>query len=568
LDYLHRIGNDRKKQAAEYALCLRDVVHWATHWAWTYDPREPISLIPFEPWAKQADFLNWLGEREKLQEDGLAEKSRDTGVTWLCCAFAVHRWLFRDGYQCGFGSRKLEYVDKRGDPKCIFEKIRFLIDNLPKWMLPQGFRREEHSAYAKLSNPANGASITGEGGDNIGRGGRSTVYFVDEAAFLEHPAIVDRALSQTTRCRIDVSTPNGPGTPFATKRFSGKCSVFIFDWRDDPRKNEFIVRDDVGKVMLRGHGERPTDLPVGYTAIYPWYEEQKRRFDPVTVAQEIDRDHSASVEGICIPGAWVRAAVNLKLPDVQNDQKEWIHYVPQDAGVCALDISEEGKDKNVLTHRRGPIVSMPIAWSQCNTTETAHRAAELVEKMGATALNYDCVGVGAGVRGALMTFEKKLKFMPNAINTGEKPSLTSWKDGKTSQERFVNQRAELWGFLRARFEKAYEFAELGIAHPPEEMITIPNCPELIADLSLPLWFRTETGKMKLESKEKMRLRGIKSPDYGDSLAMLFAPVRPFDPPSVIARPAPPNPYDRWSQRQPGGSAAEARGLYGRGGRAR
>ena len=38
------------------------------------------------------------------------------------------------------------------------------------------------------------------------------------------------------------------------------------------------------------------------------------------------------------------------------------------------------------------------------------------------------------------------------------------------------------------------------------MILLPDCPELIAELSLPLSERTETGKIKLELKDLMRAR--------------------------------------------------------------
>jgi hypothetical protein len=455
----------------------------------TYDPRERNPVIPFDLFPRQVEFLEWLAEREARQEHGLVEKSRDMGITWLCCAYALHGWFFRDGYQVGFGSRKLEYVDKIGDPGAIFEKLRFLWRNLPRWMLPPGFRSDMHDCYTKLINPANGSTITGEGGDNIGRGGRSSIYFVDESAFLERPESVERSLSQTTNVRIDVSTHNGPGTVFYRKRFGGKVAVFIFDWKDDPRKNE------------------KETLPDG-REVFPWYEEQKARFDPVTVAQEIDHDPTASLEGICIPAAWVRAAVELQLPESGSTR-------------AGLDIAEEGVDLNVFIPRRGPVVKLPISWGQCNTTETAHRAADEAERQGVTALNYDCIGVGAGVRGTLTTSERALRFTPNAVNVGESPSEDVWPDGKTSKERFLNLRAELWWKLRGRFEKAFEFKEHGTAHPPDEMISIPNHPELIADLSMPLYFRTETGKIKLESKEAMRRRGVKSPDYGDALALAF-----------------------------------------------
>jgi hypothetical protein len=62
---------------------------------------------------------------------------------------------------------------------------------------------------------------------------------------------------------------------------------------------------------------------------------------------------------------------------------------------------------------------------------------------------------------------------------------------------------------------------LSIRHPPEEMISIPNCPDLIAEVSAPLAFRTETGKVKIESKKDMARRGVKSPDHADALVLAF-----------------------------------------------
>ena len=96
-----------------------------------------------------------------------------------------------------------------------------------------------------------------------------------------------------------------------------------------------------------------------------------------------------------------------------------------------------------------------------------------------------------------------------------------WADGRTAKERFRNLRAEMWWNLRARFERAYEFLEKGITHPLEDMISIPNHAQLIAELSTVLVEHTETGKIQLESKKAMKSRGIKSPDYGDALALAF-----------------------------------------------
>ncbi len=238
-------------------------------------------MLPFDLFPRQEEFLLWLKERDELREDGLAEKSRDVGFTWLCADYALHCWLFGNGDATGFGSRKLDLVDRLGDPDTILEKIRIGLRNLPTWMRPTGFVIGEHDGFCRINNPSTGSIITGEGGDQIGRGGRKRRYFVDEAAFLERPRMVDAALLANTDVRIDISTPNGVGNPFHTKRFSGIVPVFTFHYSHDPRKTP------------------------------EWVAKKKAQTDPVTWAQEYEIDYSASLEGVCCPGEWVRAAVGL-----------------------------------------------------------------------------------------------------------------------------------------------------------------------------------------------------------------------------------------------------------------
>lgn len=461
--------------------CADDPVYWINHWAWTYDPRESlISTMPFDLFPRQAEYIRWIQEREQKQESGLCEKSREMGITWASTAYATHGWLFRPGFSCGFGSRKLDYADKIGDPDSILEKVRIILDNLPLWMMPAKYNREKHANYCKIFNVENGNTITGEGGADIGRGGRKSIYFVDEAAFLENPMSVERSLSQTTRVRIDLSTVNGVGGPFYEKRFSGKTSVFIFDWRDDPRKND------------------------------AWLAEQYRKFDAATVAQEVLRDYSATVEGVCIPGVWVNAAVDLDLPATGPT-------------IAGFDISDSGQDLNVLSVRRGPKVMKVIHWPGENTTETAWRARDEGNSLMVSEVYFDCVGVGAGVKGTWATSPEPLRFRAVAVNTGESPTDTRWPDGRTSKEKFKNLKAEGWWLLRTRFEKAYEFKVKGIKHPPEEMISIPNVPQLISELSTPKRFFNEAGKIQIESKDAMARRGIKSPDFADALVLSFTP---------------------------------------------
>ena len=461
----------------EKILCAESIVHWVSQWVFTYDPDEPVKNIPLDPWPKQIDLLEWFNRMQKERKRGLLEKGRRLGATYLACRKALHEWLFFPSTTIGFGSRMLEYVDDPGNPKCIFHKLRAILYDLPKWMLPKGFDVRKHDLVAKLLNPENESVIAGEGGDNIGRGARCVMYFIDEAAYLEHPELVEASLHRVG-IRFDISTPQGLGNMFARMRhILPPDQVFRLHYSDDPR-------DTPEKIAKR-----------------------KAETDPVIWAQEEEIDYTASIEGICIPGAWVRAAVDLLKPD------EWYAKGPEQ---CGLDVAAKGKNVNVFTSRRGPITREPISWSKVGLTETAWKAKDHVIACGGACLNYDAGGL-VDIIGTLGT----QPFFVNPVNFGGTPTEALWPDGLNSQEKFLNLRAEMWYGLRCRFEKAWEFKEKGIDHPFEEMISIPNCPELITQLSTPLLQPTNTGKIKIESTEDMRKRGVKSPDYADSLALAF-----------------------------------------------
>lgn len=187
---------------AELDKCKADPVHWFNQWVWTYDPRGmafglPANL-PFVLRPKQIELVYWLAERESTQTHGYIDKSRDEGMSYVILGFFLHHWLFIDGFAAGVGSRKEDLVDKKGDPKTLLHKFRDMFSKLPDWMKPVGFSRREHDNHLRIVNPVNDATITGEAGDNIGRGGRTSMYLLDEWAFVPDQESTDAAISQNT----------------------------------------------------------------------------------------------------------------------------------------------------------------------------------------------------------------------------------------------------------------------------------------------------------------------------------------------------------------------------------
>jgi hypothetical protein len=177
-----RLAEDYKE------LCRKRVTAFFNLFAWTIDPRRDVKIIPFILYPFQEEFVGWLEDRLHGRKHGLVEKSRDMGATWMGIVWIVYHWLFDAGFTAHIGSRKEDYVDRSGDMNTLFERMRFVLKKLPRWMLPKGFNFRKHTSHMRIINPENEAIITGESAnDNFGRQARATVCWM---------ALVDRLVQR------------------------------------------------------------------------------------------------------------------------------------------------------------------------------------------------------------------------------------------------------------------------------------------------------------------------------------------------------------------------------------
>jgi phage terminase large subunit len=463
-------------------------------WGVTLDPKNVErglpSLVPFILFPKQEEWVDEVVSHWKRQAPLLTEKTRQMGFSWLSMATACTLCLFNEGMSIGFGSRKEEYVDRIGDPKSLFQKARTFMANLPR-EFRGGWDAGTNAPHMRLSFPATGSNISGEAGDNIGRGNTTSIYFVDEAAFLERPHLIEASLSQTTNCRVDISTPNGMANPFAQKRFGGKIDVFTFHWRDDPRKDD------------------------------AWYQKQVNDLDPVTVAQEIDIDYAASVEGVVIPNAWARACVDAHV-------KLGIEITGEKSG--ALDVADEGKDMNAFCGAHGVLVEYLEEWSGKggDIFGTVQKAFGICDVGGYRKFRYDADGLGAGVRGdaRIINESRKDALLDVSAYRGSEPPINPEKEdvkGRKNKDFFMNRKAQAWWSLRVRMQKTFRAVMEGQPFDPDEIISISSQAsgylKLITELSQPTYSINATGKIMIDKTPD----GSKSPNVADSVVIRFAP---------------------------------------------
>jgi hypothetical protein len=167
--------------------------------------------------------------------------------------------------------------------------------------------------------------------------------------------------------------------------------------------------------------------------------------------------------------------------------------------VWGLDVARFGTDSTALAKRKGNAVNEIRKWKNLDLMQTTgavvaeYEAVKLEDRP--IEILVDSIGLGAGVVDRL----RELGLPARGINVAESPAMGTI---------YVNLRAELWGKMKAWLEK--------------RDCKLPKDDSLLAELVAPRYTFNSSGKMKLESKDEMRKRGIGSPDMADALALTFA----------------------------------------------
>jgi hypothetical protein len=314
---------------------------------------------------------------------------------------------------------------------------------------------------------------------------------------------MEASLSQTTNCRIDVSTPRGMNNTFARKRHSGKIKVLSLHWSEDPRKDQ------------------------------AWYDKKCHDIDdPVIIAQELDLDYTASVEGILIPAVWANAAVDAHIK---------LGIEPTGLRKASMDVADEGVDKNAYCGRYGILIEYLEQWSGKggDIYESVEKAFMLSDVLDYPSVDYDADGLGAGVRGDAREINKKratkIQFNPfrgsGAVVDPEGNPFKSTNDakdgekGRTNEDFFYNAKAQAWWALRRRFQMTYRAVVEGLPYDKDDIISIssgiPEYRKLVAELSQPTYSQNNVGKLIVDKMPD----GSRSPNLADAVMIVFAPFK-------------------------------------------
>jgi hypothetical protein len=310
---------------------FEDVLFWMAAFCWCIEPRSLVKVRPFIPWSHQEEVFVRMdaaideSARDEKPLDVILDKSRAQGGTYGYLWIDLRRWLRDPMFSAGYVTRNEALVDSVTDDSTLFWKLAWGISMLPQWMLPVGFDMKKHRSLTghSLLNPSNGATLVGyAAGQDVGAGGRKTVFTIDEAGARDFVSggkdeSIQEALHDVSQCIRMVSAryvDAGIFNSACEDKDSGGIHL-ILDWKDHPdqSKGSYVVKE--GKPIARVEAEQAAvdsyhgkhlDLRKrlegkGYkwegVVRSPWYDQRCLRptATPRLIASQLDRDPRGAV---------------------------------------------------------------------------------------------------------------------------------------------------------------------------------------------------------------------------------------------------------------------------------
>jgi phage terminase large subunit len=168
--------------------------------------------------------------------------------------------------------------------------------------------------------------------------------------------------------------------------------------------------------------------------------------------------------------------------------------------VWGIDVARFGRDRTTLVKRcMNATLEKHKAWQGQDLMQTSGRIyAEWLDtppELRPDIVFVDVIGIGAGVADRLL----ELGLPVSGVNVAEEASVS---------EKYLRLRDELWFKARRWLE--------------QKNCKLCDDEVLIAELTLPKYKVTSTGKLQVESKDELKKRYPQSPDVADAFCLTFS----------------------------------------------
>lgn len=417
----------------------------------------------------------------------LVLKGRQQGMSTYIGARFYHRTSM------SFGKQALILTHLQDSTDALFDMTRRYHD-----LCPELFRPKTSAASAKelkFAELDSGYIVATAGSKSVGRGRTIQFFHGSEVAFwpnaADHMAGLGQAIPDADDSEIILeTTANGVGNLFhgmcmdALKGKGDYRLIFVpWFWQTEYQAKADEVSFDQADLEY----QRDFGLTLEQLA---W---RKKKIDGEFRGDEalFDQEYPATVNL-----AFRRVAGNPLIepsPVVRARNTQPVEAIG--VRIMGVDPAEYGDDASAIVKRQGRNVDPVIRYWKRGPMELVGLVAAEADKWKPDVINVDCTGVGSGVADRLL----ELGYPVMRVHFGERA---------VEKELYINRRAEMWASMRDWLNDA--------------PACLPDDDALEADMTAPQYTYDSSRRLKLESKEDMRKRGVPSPDSADALALTFA----------------------------------------------
>lgn len=420
-------------------------------------------------------------------------KGRQTGVS----SYIEGRFYWRVTHARGLRAFILTHEEEATNN--LFEMAKRYHDHCPEPLKPT--TKTSNSKELIFDGLDSGYKLGTAGNKSVGRS--STVQFLhaSEAAFYKHADEHAKGIMQTvpgsenTEIFIE-STANGVGNWFhqqwqlAESKESDFIAIFLpWFWQDEYRKECSIHF----KIT-----EEEIEIKEAFNLSNEQLAWRRMKIIELSVsgidgAKAFNQEYpNTPYDAFILTGEdnYIESSIVLRARKTQNVDA----YGPLIIGV---DPARFGDDRSAIIRRQGRKAYNLETYIKKDTMEITGIVHNIIITENPAAVCVDVGGLGAGIVDRLN--ELGHKEVVHGINSGSKP---------LDARKYINKRSELWGLGKEWFL--------------DEPCQVPDNDELHADLCNVKYKVDSVSRLKMEKKEEMKKRGVRSSDTADALLLTFA----------------------------------------------
>jgi len=448
---------------------------------------------------KAQQFIHACIERQKAETGkvrAIVLKGRQQGVS----TYAEGRLYWKTTHRSGV--RAFILTHEADSTSALFEMVERYHELAPDFVKPMtGASNAKELIFSKLDS---GYKVGTAGNKSVGRGTTIQYFHGSEVAYWPNAAEHAKGILQAVPDEDDTeiileSTANGVGNYFyqqwqrAEAGESPFQAIFVpWYWQPEYRKSglgvtrsaeeeKIVELFGLDNEQLAFRRSKIAELSAdGGDGVFAFKQEY-----PMTAQEAFQVSGGDSL---------IRPESVMKARQAK--------VLAQGPLIVGVDPARFGDDRTAIIKRRGRSAYDLVTYDKTSTMEVAGLVNAIIKNERPAQVAIDVGGLGAGVVDRLLELGHGDVVVP--INFG---------GSSLDPERFINRRAEMWWNLRDWLDG-------------DMPVMIPDRDDLHSDLCAPFYKYDSQARRKLESKDDMKKRGMRSTDCADALALTFAePLR-------------------------------------------